>query len=268
MLHLSVSNIAWAAGVESALELIACAGAHGVEVAPAQVADWQSLNPGKMERYRRLCESFGLRVSSFQAFLYGLPDLQLLAEHRAFQKLEDHVRLVCELAEIAGAETLVFGAPKNRLLLGADKQAGEDMAAERLAILAEIAWAHNTRIALEAVPEYYGGEMITTYTTSHKIIQTVSHPGLVFHLDTGCTWLSGESIDEAIFKTQKALRHFHVSQPDLADFTEPADYHTVAAKALSEIRYNHWVCIEMKRTETPERSLQRAIEFVRQTYGV
>lgn len=266
MTRLAVSNIAWEAGVESVLNVVADAGATGVEVAPAQVAAWDVLDNRIMAEYRTLCENLGLSIVSFQGFMFGWPDLQLLDEPGAFQKFEEHMRRVSELAATAGAKVLVFGAPKNRLALGHDAKTAEQLTSERLLRLAEIAWEHETSIGLEAVPEYYGAETVTSYKDSLRIVRAVSHPGLVFHLDTGCTWLAGDSIAEAIHEARNDIRHFHISQPDLATFDPPADYHAAAVEALSDIDYSSWLCIEMKRTDTPAQSVQEAIAAVRSTY--
>ncbi len=263
---LAVSNIAWSKNVPAILEMIANLGVSGVEVAPGKLAPWAELHAGHVAAYRKLCAGLGLSIPSFQAILFGKPDLQLLGDHAAFNALKEHFNRMAALASVAGAHVMVFGAPSNRLLLGNSILEGEHLALERLAELAEVVWKHETSIGLEAVPTQYGAEMITRYRTSLDLVRAVNHPGLVFHLDAACTCLAEDSLRSAVGESQGLLRHFHVSQPHLGDFAEMESYHYEAAEALVSVGYDRWICIEMRETAEPETSLMTAIRSVRETY--
>ena len=267
MLRLAISNIAWSGNDNVVLALIASAGACGVEVAPGKLGGWTEVSGEKITAYRDLCAAYGLSIPSFQAILFGKPELQLLGEQRVFSAMKVHMQRVAELASAAGAGVMVFGAPANRLLLGHSVEDGEQIAGERLRELAEIVWAEGVSIGLEAVPSDYGGEIITDYRTSLNIVQSVAHPGLIFHLDAACTWLAGDSLADAIAISSKALRHFHISQPQLGDFAEPADYHRDAGDALARIEYGGWASIEMRETARPEESIRLAIREARRLYS-
>ena len=266
MLKLAVSNIAWSRDESLMLELIANAGARGIEVAPGKFGGWANVSPSKLTAYRELCGTYGLSIPSFQAILFGRPELQLLGVKRVFNDLKLHIQRVAELAAAADAKVMVFGAPRNRLLLGHSVKEGELIASDRLRELSEVAWEQGVSIGLEAVPSDYGGEMITDYRTSLDIVQRIAHPGLVFHLDAACTWLAGDSLADAIFASPEALQHFHISQPELAEFSEPSDYHQIAGAALASIRYSEWASIEMRETTRPAESIQVAIQQARRLY--
>lgn len=267
MNKLAISNIAWTANTEQVFKLLSDEGVTGIEVAPGKVAGgWEGLNLSVMRSYRTLCTDFGLVIPSFQAFLFGKPELQLLGDKKSFVALKDHMKFIAELAQTAGAKVLVYGAPKNRLLLGHGYDDALALAEERLAVLAEICWEYEVSIGLEAVPAVYGGEVITSYKESTAIVKTVDHPGLVFHLDTGCTFLDNQSIAEAIDKTSDTIKHFHISQPKLADFSEPAEYHKDASISLTKGNYQGWRCIEMLETNNPIKSIKESIDFVNRYY--
>ena len=266
MLRLAISNIAWSGDDHIVLELISAAGARGVEVAPGMLGGWAGVSSQKVTAYRDLCADNGLSIPSFQAILFGKPELQLLGDKGVFGALKAHIQRVAELAAAANAGIMVLGAPGNRRLLGHSVEAGEQIARDRLRELSEIVWDQNISIGLEAVPSDYGGEIITGYRTSLDIVQTVAHPGLVFHLDAACTWLAGDSLADAILASSKALRHFHISQPQLGDFSEPADYHREAGNALARIDYQGWASIEMRETSTSKKSIQSAIREARRLY--
>ena len=249
------------------MERLSHIGVSGIEVAPAKIAGgWAKLDNSVMSSFKRECTTLGLEIPSFQAFLFGKPELQLLGDSKTFNLMKDHFKFVCELASIAGAKVLVFGAPRNRLLMGYDFSDGSALATERLSVLADICWEFELSIGLEAVPKHYGGEIIQSYRESLDIVKLVNNPGLVFHLDTGCTYLNNDSISKAIYDSSSLIGHFHISQPELSNFASPVGYHSDAASALKEVDYNGWKCIEMREGESPLRALEESIKFVRETY--
>lgn len=264
---IAISNIAWTGNNEQVFELLAALGLGGIEVAPGKVNNgWDALNTSVIRNYRNACDSFGLVIPSFQAFLYGKPELQLLGDKQSFSALKQHMKFVCDLADVAGAKVLVFGAPKNRLVFGHTYEDALKLAQERLAALAEICWQHRISIGLEAVPQAYGGEIITSYKESANIVTVVNHPGLVFHLDAGCTFLNDDSISQAIELNAGSIAHFHISQPKLTDFSEPADYHLSAARVLNAVGYDRWLCIEMLQSENALYSIEQAVNFVKKSF--
>ncbi|OYY73981.1 MAG: hypothetical protein B7Y40_06920 [Gammaproteobacteria bacterium 28-57-27] len=269
MAKLAISNIAWTGHNEQVFDLLAKLGVSGVEVAPGKVANgWDDLSVLKIRAYREQCANFGLSIPSFQAFLFGKPHFQLLGGEDVFEAMLEHVSFVAELAAEAGAGVLVYGAPKSRLLLGYGLAEAEALAIERLKKLAAVCASHGVSIGLEAVPSAYAGEFITSFTDSLRIVKAVNSPGLVLHLDTGCTWLNGDNVSLAIEQTSDLIRHFHISQPQLLDFSEPAPYHIEAAKALRERGYSHWCCIEMLESKSPLAAIEQAVNYVKSVYAI
>jgi sugar phosphate isomerase/epimerase len=265
---LAVSNIAWTGNDLEVFKLFFDLGVNGVEIAPGKVAGgWDRLNVESMTNYRNQCADFGLQIPSFQAFLFGKPHLQLLGSNSIFHEFKEHMKFVSEMASTAGAKILVYGAPKSRQLIGYSYEKGIALAEQRLAELAEVCWENEVSIGLEAVPEVYGGEIIKSYRDSSSIVTKINHPGLVFHLDTGCTYLNDESIAEAIEETVGMISHFHISQPSLSNFSNPQSYHIEAAKKLNECSYDGWLCIEMLESENNNlKTLKEAVNFVHSNY--
>lgn len=266
MPKLAISNIAWTGKDDEMLARLADLGIEGIEVAPGKVAPWAQLTVSVMEDFRQRVEKHGLEISSFQAFLYGRPELQLLGDQASYAALCEHMRKVCQLASVAGAKVLVFGAPKNRLLLGHTNESARALALGRLSELAEIAEKNNVSLGLEAVPRVYGAEFISSYQESLALVREINRPGLVFHLDTGCTWMQSDDIGLAIQESAAEIVHFHISQPNLSDFSEATPYHSVAADGLARVGYDRWLCIEMLETADPEKSVTDAVKFVKNFY--
>ena len=77
--RLAVSNLAWPTEQDdAAFALLARLGVAGVEVAPTRLAAWDALSAVQLADYRSRLAASGLAVSSLQAMLFGLPELQLL----------------------------------------------------------------------------------------------------------------------------------------------------------------------------------------------
>lgn len=105
-----------------------------------------------------------------------------------------------------------------------------------------------------------------SFRDSLRLVEMVDSPGMVLHLDAGCTWLNGDDIGEAIVTCGVNIRSFHVSQPQLLRFDAPAPYHLKAAKSLKDLGYDHWVCIEMLEGEAGFSDIEKAVAFTRQVY--
>lgn len=266
--RLAVSNIAWTGCDAQLFSKLGDAGVRGIEVAPCKIASWDSLSTRVVKDYRQVCESAGLCIPSFQGFLFGLPELQLFGNKDVFQKLREHVQRVAELAEICNATVMVLGAPSNRLLLGNDRESAFTLAVDRLGVLSEDCWAHGVSLGLEPIPEMYGGEFVHHYSEAIAMVKEVSNPGLVFHMDTACVYLANDNVALSIENSDKFIRHCHISQPQLADFSAPETYHLEASQALRKIAYDGWRCIEMKETPAGIDAVFEAVEFVSKTYSL
>jgi sugar phosphate isomerase/epimerase len=267
-MRLAVSNLAWPADQElAAFALLQRLGVQGIEVAPTRLAAWDALPEGALTSYRERVRSAGLAVSSLQAILFGLPDLQLLGEGKAFTGLLDHMRRVADIAAALGAGPLVFGSPRNRLTMGMPAGEAWNRARDRLRELGEIVAHADAVIGIEPVPAIYGGEFLASWHDVLQMVQDVDHPAVQVHLDTGCVTLGGDAIGEAIRTSSRWLAHFHAAEPQLAAFTNPAPAHTEAAEALKEVGYSRWMSIEMReQSDTPLQAIETAVQFAKSIY--
>lgn len=267
-MRLSVSNLAWPADMESAaLDTLGALGVSGIEVAPTRLAPWPDLTPARLISAAARYRDSGLQVSSLQAVLFGCPGMQLLGDQAAFEAMRVHLRCVAGMAATLGAQVLVFGAPKNRLRGDLKPDIANACAAERFRMLADATGAEGVTIAIEPVPEAYGGDFLQTAPDICTMVATAGHPFLKVHLDTACVTLGGGNIEQAIQLAGTDLCHFHAAQPGLTDFNEPIPAHAIAGVALAASGYNHWVAIEMlPECNAPLEAVEIAIRTVRSLY--
>lgn len=211
MIRRAISNIAWGAADEPQLasQLVGW-GATGVEVAPARVVPQPELaEPHQLSAYREFWEQHGLPIVATQALLFGRPELQLFGTPAVRRDLLEYVTCMIRLSAALGAQTLVFGSPKNR-------RRGELPLHEAVAIaepffreLGRRAEAAGVWLALEANPAMYGGDFVLTAEQAWELVRRVDQPGFGLHLDSGGMLIEAAVADVAELVRQAGpwLRH-------------------------------------------------------------
>jgi sugar phosphate isomerase/epimerase len=267
-LNLSVSNIAWPVEVdEQALALVRNAGITAVEVAPTRIwRDWVGASALSTTEVANDFAQRGFRVSSLQAILFGKPECQLLGSDKDRQSLFDHLALCADLATGLGAAHLVFGAPKNRALCGKSEADAFQIACEFFRTLGSYFETRGLCLCLEPNPPQYGCEFITDSVQASRLVRAVDSLGFGLHLDTGCMCLAKEDPVQAIRANADILRHFHVSEPFLGIFDDPAVAHRQVSNALEEVGYSNWVTLEMRATDEPLAALAGAVGLLVESY--
>ena len=266
MIKLSISNIAWDISVEEeAYLLISNLGVSGVEIAPTKLSPWEGLSKDKLKNAKSLIESFGLKVSSLQAILYGKPEFQLLGDKSNFQLFKEHIWKVSEIAVTLGADVAVFGAPLNRIKGEMSYDDAFQLSVDRLSIIGETI-NESMILGIEPVPAIYNSDFLQSADEVRNLVKSINHPSIRLHLDTACVKLQNDDIGEEIKKGRDVLCHFHISEPNLSDFSSPVADHETAAKYLNELTYQGWVCIEMNQSNNWITSVQQAIDFAKSIY--
>jgi D-psicose/D-tagatose/L-ribulose 3-epimerase len=250
LIRRAISNIAWGAADESqmAARLVGW-GATGVEVAPARVVSRPDrAEPHELWAYRDFWERHGLPIVATQALLFGRPELQLFAAPTVRGELLEYLTRIIWLSAELGAETLVFGSPKNR-------RRGELAIDEALAIaesffreLGRRAEAAGVWLALEANPAAYGGDFVLTAEQAWELVRRVDQPGFGLHLDAGGMLIEppGGGVGELVRQAGPWLRHYHISQPGLAPLDASSGGQQLAwLFELQRHGYAGWHSIEM-----------------------
>ncbi len=266
---LSISNIAWTADEdEAALRLLAELGVSALEVAPTRI--WPSLDAvpeGAGSAVAASLRRQGFQVVSFQAILFGKPDL-LLFDQASRPHLLDYLGRVADLCADMGAKSMVFGAPKNRRVPGSmNAQTAFEIAGEFFAAAASQAVARGVSFGLEANPAAYGCNFCTHVDEAARLIRAVDSPGLRWHLDTGEFAMNAEDIEAVLTEHGELIGSAHISQPNLESFTDPWPGHHRVAQALRRLAGNFPISIEMKRQDDSLAAVKEAVTAVRSIYG-
>ncbi len=250
MIRRAISNIAWAAADEPqvAAQLVSW-GATGVEVAPARVVSRPDLaEPRELWAYRDFWERHGLPIVATQALLFGRPELQLFGAPAVRSALLEYLTRIIGFSAELGAETLVFGSPKNRRRGGLSVEESLAIAEPFFRELGRRAEAAGVWLALEANPALYGGDFVLTAEQAWELVRRVDQPGFGLHLDTGGMLIepTAQGVGELVRQAGAWLRHYHISQPQLAMLDACCGNQQIAwLIELQQQGYSGWHSIEM-----------------------
>lgn len=262
-MRLAVSNIAWdRADDEAAAAVLRSAGIDAVELAPTKT--WPDLREADVASARDERDRWrerGLTVLSTQSLLFGRPDLQLFGGEQAVEDLLVHLELVLGLGAAMGAGPQVFGSPKNRRRGELPLERALPVAVDAFTRVAAIAEALGTTMVLEANPQDYGADFVTSAHEAASLVAAVGRPGLRLHLDTACMSLAGDDAVECVHRYAHLLAHVHLSEPDLGEVGVANPVHVDVVRALKDVGYMAGVTVEMRPAGDPLRGLRRAAEY-------
>lgn len=270
-MRLAISNIAWPAGEDAAVApLLHAYGVEGVELALTKI--WPeplAASAAEVRAYRDGWEQQGIRIAALQALLFGKPHLTLFESESQRRQALDYLTGMIERAGQLGAHALVFGSPKNRQRGPCSMAEAWDIAVPFFRELGRVARQQGVYFCVEPNPSDYGCNFVTCALEGIELVKAVAEEGFALHLDTAALTLAGDSPADSIAAAMKNCRHFHVSEPFLAEVGSAKVPHGECARALHDNGYAGWVSIEMseaKEAGSWRASIERSLAFVRRTY--
>jgi sugar phosphate isomerase/epimerase len=107
---------------------------------------------------------------------------------------------------------------------------------------------------------------MTNWRDVVRMVEAVDHASVAIHLDVACIQLEGDDAADAVKACAGRIAHFHATEPNLGDFSDPQMPHGRVGAALREAQYDNWISIEMRRSEFPLASIEKAVNEVRGFY--
>lgn len=270
-MNLAVSNIAWPREHDEAVaDLLREHGVTGIEVAPTKV--WPKpleASEAEVDAYRRWWEGRGFRIVAAQSLLFGRTELTVFESPETSRETLRYLAGIARLCGRLGAGPLVFGSPKNRRVGALTRQQVWPAAVSFFGKLASAAAEAGTAVVMEANPPEYGADFVTRAAEAVELVRAVNHPALRLHLDTACMTLAGDPVAATFDAGFDLLRHFHVSEPNLAAPGGPTTVdHPAFAAEIRRRGYEHWVSLEMREPSPFDLDrLVGAVRWLRDRYG-
>lgn len=271
-MRLAISNLAWPAGADAAVApLLRAHGLEGVELALTKI--WPeplAASGADIRAYRDSWEKQGVRIAALQALLFGKPHWTLFGGDEARRQTLEYLGGIIERAAWLGARALVFGSPKNRQRGERSPREAWEIAVPFFRELGRIAHRQGVCFCIEPNPSAYGCDFVTTVAEGVELVDAVAEEGFALHLDTGGMTLAGDPPRASIAAAGERCRHFHISEPFLAEIGGATVVHGEWAEALRARDYRGWVSIEMAETKEAggwSAAIERALALVRTVYG-
>jgi len=212
-------------------------------------------------QYRSFLSDHGFTVPAFQAILFGHPELQVFdrTTHEAFFR---RLELVARIGGELGAKVLVFGAPKNRKRNGVPYPEAFRQAAEFFHAAGEIVKQYGCMLGIEANPVEYQCDFITNTADAELLVKASDSAGVVLHIDSGATAMTHEDISQVLRKCGIPFRHYHISEPMLANAATGVVDHRSAFRTLKELNYEGALSIEMRMNDPEMANLESALKKI------
>lgn len=251
-MKLAFSNIAWSPHDDPGVfQMLRANGISGIEVAPTKVwPEWKGATLRAASDYASRLRSEGFEIPALQAVLFARPAARLF-DVAGEAALVAHLSFVAELASALGAETIVFGAPKQRDRGSLDSEMALARAADVFRALAEVCGEHGVCLCIEPNPRRYACNFVVNVAEALELVQRVAHPAFALHLDAAAMFLEGDELPAIWPRAAPFVRHFHISEPDLGDFRSPQVPHRSNLDFLDRVAYQGWCSVEMREAGLP-----------------
>ena len=244
----AVSNIAWQAGSDALVMESLPSGIEGLEIAPTRIvpeAPYDNV-PLAASALSSIRGAYGFCFPSMQSIWFGVSQ-KLFGSSEEREFLLSYTKKAVDFASSLSIGNLVFGSPKNRIM---NDPSDMDTALAFFREIGDYAFEKGVFIGLEANPEIYGTNFITTTSEAFDFVRKVGSPGLMVNLDMGTMKANGESAS-LISGNVPLISHVHLSEPYLkAPSSSPL--HREVIEVLKAEGYDRFVSLEMNSQTPPQ----------------
>jgi sugar phosphate isomerase/epimerase len=238
--------------VESWRELcgqIAAIGYEGIELAPFTLtADVRRSDATMRKAIKNAAADQGLPITSLHWLLVSPTGLHINAiDDKTRLETVDFLRSLIDFAADVGADTMIFGSPKQRVIEDNLESAWKRAADSYSKVLSTLQ-DRGVTLCMESLPAPEC-DFVMTAAEAAQMVADVNHPNFKLMLDTKS--LCGESGDssgkaaaELIGQWGKQCHYYHANDANRrAPGYGDTDFHLIAA-ALKEAGYAGWVSLE------------------------
>jgi sugar phosphate isomerase/epimerase len=242
-------------------------GYGGLEMAPFTLAPRiTDVSAERRRTLRREAEDCGLRIIGLHWLLAKTEGLHLTSPDEAVRKRT--AEYLVELARCClalGGDLMVFGSPaQRRIPAGASKAQANDYAADTFGRALPGIADCGVKLCLEplAPPE---ADFITTCAEAVELLDRVSHPNFVLHLDVKAMSSDEAPIPQLIKRYAHRTAHFHANDPNKRGPGFGKTDFVPILRTLKEVDYRGWVSVEVfDYSPDPETIARESIRYLRE----
>ena len=247
--------------------LVADLGYGGLEIAPFTLAPRiTDVSREQRRTLRREAEECGLRIIGLHWLLAKTEGLHLTSPDEIVRK-----RTAEYLVELArgcrdlGGELMVFGSPaQRRIPAGANKAQAQDYAADTFRRALPGIADCGVKLCLEPLPPPEA-DFITTCADAVELLERLSHPNFVLHLDVKAMASDEAPTPELIRRHARRTAHFHANDPNKRGPGFGSTDFVPILQALKEADYHGWVSVEVfDYSPDPETIARESIRYLKE----
>lgn len=224
-------------------------GYEGVEIAPFTLAeDVRELPAARRKELRRAAEDCGVAITGLHWLLLKPAGLHINSPDASVrQKTEAYVEALIDLCADLGGTTMVWGSPKQRVVLPGDKWIDAyKRTVDALKRLGAKAHASGVTIAFEPLGPKDNCNLINTTGEGSLLVREVDSPGVKLHLDVKAMTTEGRPVADTIrAEGGTYLHYFHANDPNLRGPGMGDEDFKPILQALKDVRYAGWVSVEV-----------------------
>jgi len=223
-------------------------GFKGLDIAPTRLFDKPyEIGISYIINARRAIEKEGLSVIAVQSIFYNYKNISLFKNQEYLNRAKDYTLAAIRFAKNIGARIIVFGSPKNRVMVSKKNQ--HKVALGFFKEVGDYAIKNNILLCIEPNPVEYKTNFINSTKEAIEFIKEVGSEGFRLNVDTGTIILNGNS-SSIVNESLPYMSHLHISQPFLESVANKNSklYHSIY-RTLADNFYEGYVSIEMKMNE-------------------
>ena len=224
------------------------------------------VSPDRRRTLRREAEECGLKIIGLHWLLAKTEGLHLTSPDEAVRKRT--AEYLVELARACrdfGGELMVFGSPaQRRIPAGASKAQANDYAADTFGRALPGIAECGVKLCLEplAPPE---ADFVTTCAEGVELLDRVSHPNFVLHLDVKAMSSDEAPIPELIRCHAHRTAHFHANDPNKRGPGFGKVDFVPILRTLHEVNYRGWISVEVfDYSPDPETIARESMRYLKE----
>lgn len=228
---------------------MAAIGYQGIELAPFTLtADARQCDAKMRTEIKNAAAEYGLPITALHWLLVSPLNLHINAIDAAKrQEAVDFLRGLIDFAGDIGAEIMIFGSPKQRVVED-NLQSAWKRAADSYSKVLSTLEERGVTLCMESLPAPEC-DFVMTAAEAAQMVADVNHPNFKLMLDTKSLCgesgdLSGKAAAELIGQWGKQCHYYHANDANRrAPGYGDTDFHLIAS-ALKQADYDGWVSLE------------------------
>jgi sugar phosphate isomerase/epimerase len=252
---------------EKVCRLVSQLGYGGLEIAPFTLAQSvTAVSPDQRRKLRRQAEEYGLKIIGLHWLLAKTDGFHLTSPDQGVRaRTADYLGELARACRDLGGELMVFGSPAQRQIPpGVSREQAMDYAADTFRRALPAIAECGVKLCLEPLAPTET-DFITTCAEAVDLLDRLSHPSFMLHLDVKAMSSEATPVPELIRRHARRTAHFHANDPNKRGPGFGKVDFVPIFRALRQTNYQGWVSVEVfDYSPDPETIARESIRYMKE----